>query len=207
MAVLGFKYDEGLKLIPKKESLDDLEDWHFTIYTGLTLPTGNPDEKDRNGNIDPAMSLGFGEPSFTLGFTSTKQLTEDITAVFDTSYLKFLEHKYEDGTKYQFGDEFRFNTALTYRTYTNENKRLRIDTNLELNYLHLNRDKENGKELTATGGDILYLLPGLRLYYKNISVGLGVKFPIWTDLNEEDKQQGAEGKEKYRFIFTFSALF
>ena len=28
----------------------------------------------------------------------------------------------------------------------------------------------------------------------------------WTDLNEEDDQQGAEGKEDYRAIFTFSVL-
>jgi hypothetical protein len=207
MAVLGFKYDEGFKLIPKKESLDDLEDWHFTIYTGVSLPTGDENIKDPQGFIDPGMSLGFGEPSFTIGFTSTKQLNEKFTFVLDTSYLKFWEHTYSDGTKYKFGDEFRLNTALTYRTYTNEKRKLRLDTNLEFNYLYLGRDKENGQELEATGGHILYILPGFRLYYKNISTALGIKFPIWTDLNEESQQQGSEGKEKYRIIFTFSTLF
>jgi hypothetical protein len=143
MAVLGFKYDEGFRLVPKHESLDDLQDWHFTIYGGASLPTGDENVRDAQGNIDPGMALGFGEPSFTIGFTSTKQFTDNATFVFDTSYLKFLEHTYADGTKYQFGDEFRINTALTYRTYTNEEKKLRIDTNLELNYLYLERDKNN----------------------------------------------------------------
>jgi hypothetical protein len=28
MGVFGFKYDEGLKLVPETGSLDDLQDWH-----------------------------------------------------------------------------------------------------------------------------------------------------------------------------------
>lgn len=43
--------------------------------------------------------------------------------------------------------------------------------------------------------------------YFNASFALGVKLPAWTDLNEEDEQQGAEGKENYRVIFSMSALF
>ncbi len=207
MAVLGFKYDEGFMLIPESESLDDLMDWHFTVYGGTTLPTGNPNIRDKNGNIDPGMSLGFGKPSITLGFTATKQFTDKITFIFDTNYLKFFEYKYSDGTKYMFGDEFRINSALTYRVLTSEKNKFRLDLDFELNYLNLGRDKENGTGLKGTGGKILYTLYGLRAYYKTVSVGLGVKIPSWTDLNEESLQQGAEGKEKYRAIFTFSALF
>jgi hypothetical protein len=48
---------------------------------------------------------------------------------------------------------------------------------------------------------------GVRLYKDNLSLGLALKKPVWTDLNEESEQQGAEGKEKYRFIATFSAIF
>jgi len=154
MAVLGFKYDEGFKLTPKHESLDDLEDWHFTVYGGLTLPTGDPNIRDKDGNIDPGMSLGFGKPTVTIGFTSTKQLSEKFTFVLDTNYLKFFEYEYSDGTKYKFGDEYRLNTAFIYRTYTNEKRKLRLDTNLELNYLYLGRDEENGVKLQATGGHI-----------------------------------------------------
>ncbi len=207
MAVLGFKYDEGFMLIPETESLDDLMDWHFTVYGGLTIPTGDPNIRDANGNIDPGMSLGFGKPTITLGFSATKQFTDNMTFVFDTNYLKFFEYKYNDGTKYQFGDEFRMNTAITYRVLTSEKNKFRLDLDFELNYLNLGRDKENGIGLKGTGGKILYTLYGLRAYYKTISVGLGVKIPSWTDLNEESLQQGAEGKEKYRIIFTFSTLF
>ena len=64
---LGLMYDEGLRLIPENESLDDMEDWHFTLFGGFTLPTGNPDLRDRNGEIDPGKSTGFGSPAYSSG--------------------------------------------------------------------------------------------------------------------------------------------
>ncbi len=90
---------------------------------------------------------------------------------------------------------------------TDPASKFRLDGNVELNYLSLGRDVENGIGAEATGGDMIYAVVGVRLYKDNMSLGLALKKPIWTDLNEEDLQQGAEGKEKYRFIATFSALF
>jgi hypothetical protein len=213
-ATLGFKYDDGLRLVPARESLDDLEDWHFTVYAGATLPTGNPNLRDRDGNIDKGKSTGFGEPTFTLGATASKMLDERTTLNFDVSNLWFQENTYEadpahDGQRFtgRFGDEFRFNTALIYKAYTNPEARFRLDTLVELNYLHLGRDEEDGVAERGTGGHILYVMPGVRAYWENVSVALGVKLPAWTDLNEEDKQQGAEGKERYRLILSLSALF
>ncbi|MFN3595495.1 MAG: hypothetical protein ACK4TK_12585, partial [Thiobacillaceae bacterium] len=83
----------------------------------------------------------------------------------------------------------------------------RLDGNLELNYLGLGRDRSGSGPEAATGGDILYGVLGARLYKDNLSLGLALKRPIWTDLNEEAAQQGAEGKERYRAILTLSALF
>jgi hypothetical protein len=51
---VGFKFDKGLRLTPETESLDDLEDWRFTVFGGVSLPTGNPNIRDLNGNIDPS---------------------------------------------------------------------------------------------------------------------------------------------------------
>ena len=39
-----------------------------------------------------------------------------------------------------------------------------------------------------------------------LSLGLGVKVPVWTDINEENEQQGGEGTEDDRFLFTFSVM-
>jgi hypothetical protein len=205
--VFGFKYDEGLRLIPESQSLDDLEDWHFTIYGGLTLPTGDANVRTRSNEIDAGQSLGFGRPSYQLGFTGTKQFAGRDTFIFDTSYIYFDEYKYNDRSRTQFGSEFRVNLALTHRLFTAAEPRLRMDLVMEGNYLHLERDQTNGVKEPATGGHILYLQPGLRAYWRNFSVGLGIKFPSWLSLNEEDEQQGAEGTEDYRLTFTMSALF
>ncbi|MGE5344162.1 MAG: transporter [Candidatus Omnitrophota bacterium] len=207
MGVLGFKYDGGFRLVPAKESLDDLADWHFTIYTGATLPTGNANTMDSQGNIDPGMALGFGKPSWSIGLTATKAFLNRFTYVLDTSYIGFTQNRYADTHTLRFGSEFRINSAFNYRLYTNENKKLRADLNLEGGYLGLGRDVENGAGLDATGGSIVYLLPGVRLYVKNISFAVGVKFPVYTALNESVAQQGAEGKERLRLIFSVSTLF
>jgi hypothetical protein len=213
-ATLGFKYDDGFRLVPERESLDDLEDWHFTLYAGATLPTGNPNLRDRDGNIDKGKSTGFGEPTFTLGATASKMLDERWTLNFDLSNLWFQENTYDadpahGGERFtgQFGDEFRFNTALIYKAYTRPEARFRLDALVELNYLHLGRDEEDGVPERATGGDVLYVMPGARAYWDKLSFALGVKLPVVQDLNEADEQQGAEGKERYRVIFSVSALF
>lgn len=208
MGVVGLKYDDGLMRVPANESLDDLMDWHFTVYGGLTLPTG--DANHRVGSppaIDPGKALGFGKSSFSYGLTATKQVSDRATLVFEAGQIRFQTYRYDDGNRVRFGTETRFNTAVAYRLMWNSDTRFRLDGNVELNYLSLGRDVENGVGATATGGDMVYGVLGARLYQDNLSLGLALKKPIWTDLNEETQQQGAEGKEEYRFIVTFSALF
>jgi hypothetical protein len=204
---LGFKYDEGFRLVPKEESLDDWYDWHFSLFGGLTLPTGNANLQDAGGTIDPGQALGFGKPSYLLGLAATRLLTDRNTINLDVSYIYFQQYRYDDGVNFQFGGEFRANVAWVYKLATNAEARSRWDLALEANYLKLGRDETEGVGDVATGGKMLYVLPGVRYYIKNASFALGVKVPAWTDLNEEDQQQGAEGKEKYRLQFTASALF
>ncbi len=207
MAQIGFKLDNGLHLIPAQESLDDLEDWHFTVFGGGSLPTGNANHRLADGGIDPGKSLGFGKPSYSLGATATKVLNSKLTANIEASAIRFQEYTYADGNCLRFGTESRLNGSLAYRLYGNPDSRLRVDAVMEGQYLALGRDVENGAGSPATGGKIVYLLPGLRLYKDNMSFAVGVKKPVWTRLNESGEQQGAEGKEKYRLIFSASILF
>jgi hypothetical protein len=205
--VVGFKYDQGLMLVPAGEGLDDLEDWHFTVNAGVTLPTGDPNERDRNGAIDPGKSLGFGKPSLAVGATATRQVSAATTLVIEGSYLWFQEYEYDDGNRFRFGAEARLNGAVVQRLHTDPDHAFRLDGILEANFLRLGRDESFGRGEPATGGDILYAVPGVRLYKDNMSLAIGVKLPVWTRLNEEDQQQGAEGKERYRLVVTLSVLF
>jgi hypothetical protein len=207
MGQVGFKYDKEFSLIPKNESLDDLEDWHFSFFLGSTLPTGDANYRLADGSLDPGKSHGFGKPAYTLGLTATKTLTEKLTVSFESSMLRFQEYSYADGQRVRFGNEDRFNTAFTYRAVTNAEAMFRLDPVIELQYLSLGRDNENGVGATATGGSVIYTLLGARAYWRSMSFALGYKVPVWTQLNECSQQQGGEGKEKYRLIFSTSLLF
>ncbi|HUQ26271.1 MAG TPA: transporter [Burkholderiales bacterium] len=207
MGQVGFKYDRGLRLIPESESLDDLEDWRFTIFGGGTLPTGNPNLRDANGNIDPSKSTGFGRPSYSIGVTATKMVAPRWTANAELSHLQFRQYTYADGNSTRFGPEYRANGSLAYRFITNAEAKFRLDLCLEGQYLRIGRDRTNGEYDAASGGKVFYALPGVRLYLDRASVAIGVKKPVWTDLNEESDQQGSEGRERYRFIFSASVLF
>jgi hypothetical protein len=207
MGQIGFKYDSGFRLVPANESLDDQEDWHFTVFGGATLPTGDANHRLADGNIDPGKAHGFGKSSWSLGFTATKQLTRDLTFNLEASTIRFREYTYDDGNRVKFGTEKRLNGSLAYRLHANPDRRLRVDGVLEMQYLGLGRDVENGVGTSATGGKMLYLVPGLRFYQDNLSFAVGVKKAVWTKLNESGDQQGAEGKEKYRLILSASLMF
>lgn len=204
---IGFKYDGGFRLIPEKESLDDMEDWHFTVFGGGTLPTGKANHRLSDGSIDPGKAHGFGKNSWSLGVTATKQLTRDLTFNLEASTIRFREYRYQDGNTVKFGAENRVNLSLAQRLHTHPDRRLRVDGVIEAQYLALGRDIENGVGAAATGGKMLYLVPGLRFYKDNLSIAVGIKKPVWTQLNESNQQQGAEGKEKYRLIFSASMMF
>jgi hypothetical protein len=207
MVQLGFKYDDGLRLTPGHESLDDMEDWHFTAYVGSTLPTGNPNLRDQNGAIDPGKSTGFGKPAISVGLTATKQLSDRLTINQEVSYIYFDPYRYADGQVYRFGNEFRYGASSIYRLWLNSAQRMRLDGVLEAQYLALERDEQNGAGLEATGGRIAYITPGVRFYWKRASIAAGIKWPVWTDLNESGQQQGAEGKEDWRLLLSMSYLY
>ncbi|MGF1548865.1 MAG: hypothetical protein ACFCUG_16235, partial [Thiotrichales bacterium] len=148
-----------------------------------------------------------GEPSYGLGVTATRMFASAWTFNLELSYLRFLEHEYADGVRVKFGDEKRVNAALVYRAFTDPARKLRVDAVLETQYLGLGRDEAERVGEAATGGDIYYAMPGVRVYWDRYSLGAGVKTLIRTRLNEESEQQGAEGKEDYRLVLSFSALF
>jgi hypothetical protein len=207
MLSLALKWDEGLRLVPEKESLDDLEDWHFSLWGSCTLPVGPTTHTDDHGAyFAPDMQTGFGSPSPALGVAVLKQLSRAVTWLAEASYQHFFPHTYPF-TRYQFGGEARVNTAAVVRVHGAG--RFRLDVSGELNGLHLQRDRERDASgamapLRATGGAVLYAGAGVRVYQGPVSVALGVRRAVLTDLNEQAEQQGSEGLEKFRATLTVS---
>ncbi len=205
-AVVALRHDDGWRLVPTAESLDDMEDLHLAFYGGATLPLGRENRRDAAGEIDPGLSLGFGEPAFTGGVSLTRFWGDRWTAVLDVSHLWFREHTYADGVARRFGDEWHVNAALAVRLLTRPRSRTRWDGVLELDGLRIGRDETAGMGEPATGGTVLYLQPGVRLFHGPASIAAGVKIPVARDLNEQAAQQGSEGRERYRLVLTWSLL-
>lgn len=205
MLSFAFKWDDGLQLVPEKESLDDLTDWHFGVWGSSTLPVGPTTARDDHGvPFAPDLQTGFGAPSPAAGVAVLKQLTRDLTWLADASYQHFFPHTYPF-TRSQFGGETRVNTAGVYRVHGSG--RLRLDVSGELAGLHLQRDRERNaagvmEPLQASGGAILYAGLGVRAYYGPVTVALGVKRAALRRLNEQADQQGSEGLEQLRAALT-----
>ena len=210
MLSFGWKWDEGPRLIPQRESLDELRDWHFLLWAACTLPVGPTDHVGANTvHFPPDTQTGFGGPSPALGLAVLKQLSTDFTGLAEINYQYFFAHDYSF-TRYQFGAETRVNAALVYRAYAK--RRVRLDLVAELVGLNLQRDREDEDlagpgamtSLRASGGNILYGSLGLRAYFGRIALGLGVKRAVWKRLNEASEQQGSEGLENFRLSFAVS---
>jgi hypothetical protein len=198
MLAAAFKWDEGLQLVPEKESLDDLRDWHFSLWTSCTVPVGPTGHRDEHGiPYAPDMQTGFGAPSPSVGLSVLKQLSADFTVLGEVNTQYFPEHAYPDaGIRYQFGTETRLNAALPWRALADG--RRRVDVVPEISVLNLQRDRENGAAVRATGGTILYGQLGVRATFGPLSVGASVKRAVASRLNEAAEQQGSEGLEVFR---------
>jgi hypothetical protein len=82
--------------------------------------------------------------------------------------------------------------------------RFRLDGVGELNYLSWAGTRRTARARRPPAGKWSTACWACACYKDNMSLALAVKKPLWTDLNEEHDQQGAEGKENYRFIANFS---
>lgn len=211
MLAFGWKWDEGLRLIPQKESLDELRDWHFLLWTSCTLPVGPTEHTDDHGEpYAPDLQTGFGAPSAALGLVTLKQLGTDFTMLAEVNYQYFFPHTYSF-TRYKFGGETRANAAVAYRAYWRSG--VRVDLVVEAVNLYIQRDREREDPtgandlvaLQASGGDIFYGSLGVRAYLGRIALALGLKRALFTRLNERSEQQGAEGLESFRLSFALSA--
>ncbi|ODS31056.1 MAG: hypothetical protein SCARUB_03824 [Candidatus Scalindua rubra] len=214
MAQYGFKYGErdGIRGFYQNGPEDTqgarytVDDLKMSITGSISAPTGTTSNRDDFGNkFDIGMQPGFGAPSFSFGFSASRLMFPHFTLTADTSFRTFLKHNDSKA-----GNEIRFNMAGGYEIFEDQDGFLsRLDIIGEANALHLTKDQgEDGETDHDSGGTILYLSPGFRASFgKHLSIGALIKIPTWQDLNNESIQQGSEGLEDYRAIFTITVSF
>lgn len=214
----GFHYDPGTGFSRNTSSdtavsMEASKDRTWLSISGMmSIPNGKYSRK-RAGETEPdtGMQTGFGAPCYTLGLAAARTVGP-VTLNAELGGDVFTDRADSSGNRMQYGSEVRANLAGVYELYGNTNSFLsKLDGILELNFLHLDHDKVNGVNDAGSGGDILYLTPGMRFSFpglQNANLGLAVKLPIWKDLNAPNADaQGSEGLEKYRVISTLSFYF
>ncbi len=156
---------------------------------GVLLPTGsirnrvdkvNP-ETGRRELIGTHNQPGGGGTAYQLGFAYTGHLSEKIAMDADVIW-RF----YEQGAKqFRPGNSYQVDVAVSYGHHG------KFTPTLELNGIFAQKDIENDEVKKNSGGDTVYLSPGLTYHInKNQSVYANFWKPIYQDLggisNDED---------------------
>tara|TARA_R110002167_G_scaffold54239_7_gene154595 strand:+ start:606 stop:1487 length:882 start_codon:yes stop_codon:yes gene_type:complete len=130
---------------------------------GLTAPTGDDDESDRFGPLPKPMQNGSGAWNGFAGLVATLQ-TLDYQFDGQVSYRENRE-----ANDFEFGDETRLDLSWQQRLWP---RSLSggvpgfLYGVLELNLLHQNKNQVDGQSDSDSGGDTVWLSPGLQYVTK-----------------------------------------
>lgn len=165
---------------------------------GIKLPTGKDDERLASGEtLEPSSQPGSGSVDYQLGLAYSRFLTARWT--LDASALYTLRTGHDD---FKVGDRFDAGVALSYRLTESIKTFPQLSVFGEVLYVRLEHDEEGGGKESNSGGDVIYLSPGLRVRFNdNVSLTAAPAFPVLQDLNGE--QIEADFRASATLSFTF----
>ena len=173
--VLLVKY----KLLPK-----------FTAGLGVKIPTGAADRIRDNGTfLNADLQPGSGAWDQVLYGSYTSQLKFRPTLTFSaTAIHRFTgtnNNYFDNGvtsSTYTFGDETQVIVALADRLTLG---RVILDPSLKFRYRHAGRDFFNDAEFPASGGDFVFINPGLSYAINpKLSYQFNVELPIFARVTD-----------------------
>ena len=142
------------------------------IY-GLKFPTGDEDKDPSlgSGSWDHLFGLSIGHESTTLyGFATGRYVL-----------------KTESGGKEK-GDQVLIDVAFGFRPWLRSYKSWDLVLLLENSYICLEKDEVNGIKQANSGGEEIFIGPTLLWSIRNIMIKGGIQFPVWQDLNGNQKR-------------------
>jgi hypothetical protein len=149
-------------------------------FAGLELPTGDDDETDSFGRLPPSVQPGSGSWDPFGGLVLTYQ-TLDFQIDAQASYKASTE-----ANNFEFGDVARLDGSLQYRVWPRQ-----LGSGvpgflygvLEANLIHQDKNQVGGTNDPNSGGQSLFILPGLQYVTKRWIVETGAQIPVVQDLN------------------------
>jgi hypothetical protein len=180
-----------------------------SLLGGVQAPTGKTDERDSEGVLfDAEFQPGSGSWDGLIGLAISKPLAR---WSLDGNVLYTVA---TEGTQQtDLGDRFQYNGSLSYRVtgaagaaehrhahahnrarHEHPSYRLAVDLVLELNGEWQAKETISGVTDPNSGGNVVYLAPGLRLTSNRMSGFVSVGIPIVSDLN------GLQSDPTYRLL-------
>lgn len=144
---------------------------------GIKLPTGKYEIADKSMNNQNAnlFQLGTASTDFSLNAMYDVRLN-DGGINLAAAYKMNTTNKHD----YQYGNKFSLNTQAYYK-FRIKNK-VMIAPNAGVQYETARHDKDNGFNVTISGGNLFVATAGLELAFKDFGVGMNVQTPLSENL-------------------------
>ena len=170
---------------------------HLTLATGPKLPVGKFDAIDDEFGlvVSPDLQPGSGSLDAIFGATYQEyQLFGVPGFTFSTSLsyrLTTAARRFEGDNKYRFGNETMLSAGVQKNFLI---RRTGVTPSLFAQYRHSAADETDGLEVAGTGGNWIYLSPGLNIELNNyLAINAAAELPVYRNL------KGTQLTTTYRF--------
>lgn len=179
------------------------------ILAGLKFPTGSDDRMDivpsgKREKLPPMLQPGSGSMDYLVGFALGK-----LSPSFDVEGGALYRINTE-ANDFRFGNQLQYELALQYKLYPPfpSKRNSQLNLMLEINGLHMGKDKSRKGKVGNTGGDMLFLSPGLQyILNRNSLLEFSFQFPVIQELNEALLEGPNPLKDKVKFLLGFRFIF
>jgi len=160
-----------------------------SLIGGVKAPTGRTDVKDGGQKLDTEFQPGTGSWDWLFGASVSAQLNASRVSV----HANVLYNLTTEGSQNtEIGDALFYNLGLVYGLshqdghahQGHDHSHLSWDLMLELNGEHRQKNDVDGERDANTGGDVVFLSPGVRLSSSHSwSLFLSAGTPVYDDFN------------------------
>jgi len=149
----------------------------LAIGGGIKLPTGKHDKTFLN-----PMGTSVNPPNMRLGSGSLDYIAEIGLTKFLKNARIDLHTMYDYKTKgkhqFEYGNQFKWSAGYSHALTP------LIDWQIEAVGFHNDKNKLNGKTIASSGGDVIFIMPGVHFKFKpSFDVSFGYAYPVYRDLN------------------------
>ena len=153
----------------------------LAMIGGLELPTGQTGDSDTLGKLPRTRQLGSGSWDPIVGAAFTRQTLNDEWDISTTYQFNTVANNFE------FGDVLKYTVAYQKRIWPWElpewGEYTQLNVVLEANGIWAQKNRSGGGLVDNSGGNTIFLSPGLQVASKLTIVEVSVQLPAIQNLN------------------------